>query len=263
MREKTVTRALVPALALGVALAVANRVDAPAQDAEAVPVAHPVVVELFTAQGCSSCPPADRLLAQLGETSGGRVVPLELHVDYWNREGWTDPFSSAEWTRRQEAYARRFNATQLYTPQAVVDGASQLVGSREAELRAAVAAAAARPSATVRLTLEPSAKDVRARVGVELPEPLRGRKWDLMLAVYETGLVTPVKRGENGGRTLANEYVVRSMKRAGAVEKSSELQAALPLDAGWNRARVGVAAFLQDPATLEIRGASARPLPAR
>ncbi|HEX4441843.1 MAG TPA: DUF1223 domain-containing protein [Thermoanaerobaculia bacterium] len=228
----------------------------------AASTAHPVVVELFTAQGCSSCPPADRLLAQLGAASGGRVVPLEFHVDFWNQGGWTDPFSSAEWTRRQEAYAKRFGATQLYTPQAIVDGASEMIGSREAEVRAAVAAASAKPAAAIALTLEPSAKDVRVGAKVDLPEPLRGRKWHLMLAVYETGLVTPVARGENGGKTLENEYVVRSLRRAGGVDASGAVEARLPLDKGWNRARVGVAAFLQDPATLEIRGAAASALPA-
>jgi hypothetical protein len=240
--------------ALALAAGTATRAEEPA---------HAVVVELFTAQGCSSCPPADRLLAQLGETSGGRVVPLEFHVDFWNNLGWTDPFSSAEWTRRQEAYARRFGAAQVYTPQAVVDGASQLIGSREAELRAAIAAAAARPAAAIALSLEPSAKDVKAVARVELPEALRGKKWDLMLAVYETGLVTPVRRGENGGRTLANEYVVRSLRRAARVEQSGASEATLPLDKDWNRSRVGVAAFVQDPTTLEIRGATAQALTPR
>jgi hypothetical protein len=250
--------AAVPAAALAFAVAASG------QDPDAgAPAARPVVLELFTAQGCSSCPPADRLLAQLGETGGGSVVPLEFHVDYWNREGWTDPFSSAEWTRRQEAYARRFGATQLYTPQAVVDGASELVGSRERELRAAIAAAAARPAASIALTLQPSEKDVRVGAKVELPDALRGRKWDLMLAVYETGLVTPVKKGENGGRTLANEYVVRSLRRIGRVDQSGVHDAKVPLEKDWNRARLGVAAFLQDPDTLDIRGASARSIAAR
>jgi hypothetical protein len=256
MRWKAFGAVAAAALALGVAAA--------AQDPDAgAPAARPVVLELFTAQGCSSCPPADRLLAQLGDTGGGSVVPLEFHVDYWNREGWTDPFSSAEWTRRQEAYARRFGATQLYTPQAVVDGASELIGSRERELRAAIASAAARPAASIALTLEPSEKDVRVAATVALPDSLRGRKWDLMLAVYETGLVTPVKKGENGGRTLANEYVVRSLRRAGSVDRSGARDATLPLEKDWNRARLGVAAFLQDPDTLEIRGASARSIAAR
>lgn len=256
MRGTNLLAAAAAAFALG-GLAAGQNPDTGA------PAPRPVVVELFTAQGCSSCPPADRLLARLGETGGGSVVPLEFHVDYWNREGWTDPFSSAEWTRRQEAYARRMGATQLYTPQAVVDGASELIGSREGELRAAIAAAAARPAASIAMAVVPSEKDVRVAAKVELPESLRGRKWDLMVAVYETGLVTPVKKGENGGRTLANEYVVRRLVRAARVTQSSAQEATLRLEKDWDRARLGVAAFLQDPETLDIRGASARSLGAR
>jgi hypothetical protein len=221
---------------------------------------HAVVVELFTAQGCSSCPPADRLLSELGEQSAGLLVPLAFHVDFWNHGGWTDPFSSADWTQRQVAYARRLGLQQVYTPQALVDGAVELVGSRAKELRAAVAAAAAKPAAAIALGLSPSASDVRVEADVDLPEALRGRRWDLMVAVYETGLLTPVARGENGGRTLKNDYVVRTLKRAGRLTTSSKESARLGLSKSWNRARLGVAAFLQDPASLEIRGASARAL---
>jgi hypothetical protein len=227
------------------------------------PPSHAVVVELFTAQGCSSCPPADQLLTELGEQSGAAVVLLAFHVDFWNHSGWTDPFSSEEWTRRQVAYARKLGLQQVYTPQAVVDGGVELIGSRAAELRAAVSRAAALPAATIALDLAPSASKVRVEADVALPEALRDRSWDVMIAVYETGLVTPVARGENGGRTLRNDYVVRGLRRAGRVEKASRQTATLPLEKGWNRDRLGVAAFLQDPSSLEIRGATARPLPAR
>ena len=239
---------------------------APARDqdpASGASAPRAVVVELFTSQGCSTCPPADRLLAQLGQSSGGRVVPLAFHVGYWNSAGWTDPFSASEWTKRQEAYAHRFGSSQVYTPQAVVDGAAELIGSRETELRAAIASAAARPAATISLSLEPSEKEVRVAARVDLPDSLRGRKRDLMVAVYETGLVTPVARGENGGRTLADDYVVRRLARAGRIGESSTVAATLPLEKDWNRARLGVAAFLQDPETLEIRGAAAAPFPSR
>ena len=237
---------------------------APGRGEDPVPSApRAVVVELFTSQGCSTCPPADRLLATLGQTSGGRVVPLAFHVGYWNSAGWTDPFSASEWTKRQEAYAHRFGSSQVYTPQAVVDGTAELIGSRETELRAAIATAAARPAATISLSLQPSEKEVRVAARVDLPDSLRGRKRDLMVAVYETGLVTSVERGENGGRTLANDYVVRRLARAGRIGESSEVAATFPLEKDWNRARLGVAAFLQDPETLEIRGAAAASFPAR
>src|SRR6185295_6297026 len=101
----------------------------------------PIVVELFTSQGCSSCPPADRLLSTL--RSDPRVVPLAFHVDYWNYIGWTDPFSSARWSQRQQAYARAFASNRIYTPQLVVNGTSECVGSNEGEGRQRIAKAEA------------------------------------------------------------------------------------------------------------------------
>jgi hypothetical protein len=235
---------------------------APAGAGEESPASvHPVVVELFTAQGCSSCPPADRVLTELGGESGGRIIPLAFHVDFWNHDGWTDPFSSADWTKRQVAYARKLGLQQVYTPQAIVDGSVELVGSRGQELRSAVAAAAAKPAAAIALKLEPSESKVRVRAEVELPEALRSSgSWELMLAVYETGLVTPVRAGENGGKTLQNDYVVRTLRRGDRVRATSTQTATLSLEKSWNRERLGIAAFLQDPSTLEIRGANARPL---
>ena len=220
--------------------------------------AHAVVVELFTSQGCSSCPPADKLLSELGASGAGRVIPLSFHVDIWNHDGWTDPFSSRNWTERQAAYARTFGLRSLYTPQAVVDGAAERVGSDANGLRTAIAAAEAKPSAMVALRLQPEASKLLVSTDVDLPESLRGRSWELMLAVFETGLVTPVGRGENGGRTLRNDYVVRSLSSAGRVDKPARLKTSLRLEKTWDRAHLGVAAFLQDPRSLEIRGANAQ-----
>ncbi len=187
-------------------------------------------------------------------------MPLAYHVDFWNHAGWTDPFSSARWTERQVSYARRLGLKDVYTPQAVVDGGTDVVGSLAPELRAAIAKAAGEPAAAVELRLEATPSEVRVEADVEVPAALAGRKWDLMLAVYETGLRTPVRAGENGGRTLDNDYVVRSLRRVGRVKATSKQKATLPLEKDWDRGRLGVAAFVQDPATLEIRGASARPL---
>ncbi|HEY1251831.1 MAG TPA: DUF1223 domain-containing protein [Thermoanaerobaculia bacterium] len=229
----------------------------------AAEAAHPVVVELFTSQGCSSCPPADVLLTKLGAAPAGQaapVIPLEFHVDYWNHVGWTDPFSSRTWTERQVGYMRAFHLDAPYTPQAVVDGAAQVVGSDADALRGAIAAAEKKPAAGIALHLQPEASRVSVDADVTLPESLRGRRWDLLVAVFETGLVTPVGKGENGGRTLHNDYVVRSLTSAGKVEKPSRLKATLKLEKDWDRSRLGVAAFLQDPKSLEIRGASVAPL---
>lgn len=223
------------------------------------PAPHPVLIELFTSQGCSSCPPADELLTKLGAQGAGRVVPLSFHVDFWNHGGWSDPFSSAEWTRRQVAYARIFRIPSVYTPQAVVDGGAELVGSNADSLRAAIAVAAARPAALIALQLEPSESKVKVHADVDLPEALRGRKLDLMLAVFETDLVTQVGKGENGGHTLRDDYVVRSLRRDGrlSAEKTGRAQstATLSLDKAWNRSHLGVAAFVQDPQSLAVVGA--------
>ncbi len=226
---------------------------------------HAVVVELFTSQGCSTCPPADRLLTDLGQQASGRVIPLAFHVDFWNHDGWTDPFSSREWTERQVAYARALGLRQVYTPQAVVDGAAEFVGSDEHRLRAEIAMAGSRPAGTISLHLEPAGSRVLVRAEVSLPEALRNTRLDLMLAVFETELVTSVSKGENGGRTLRNDYVVRSLERADKLPAggSSPTQhlAKLRLASKWNLSRLGVAAFLQDPRSLEIHGATARPFP--
>ena len=231
------------------------------------PPAHAVVVELFTSQGCSSCPAADRLLESLGSESAGRVVPLEFHVDFWDQLGWKDPFSRHAWTQRQADYAHALYFRDVYTPQAVVDGRVEMVGSDAARLKSAIASSAERPAGRIDLTLEPSDTKVLVRAAVERPEALRGRKLDLMLALYETGLVTAVGKGENGGSTLHNENVVRVLQRAGRVSSGDpspkEFREEIKIEKGWDRSKLGVAAFLQDPSTLEICGAGARLLAAR
>jgi hypothetical protein len=226
------------------------------------PAVHTVLVELFTSQGCSSCPPADRLLTKLGQESNGRVVPLSFHVDFWNHLGWSDPFSRADWTQRQQAYAKMFRLSNVYTPEAVVDGRTEMVGSDENRLGAAIKAAAALPSAEISLGLEPTDSKVLVTADIDVPEALRGRKLDLMLAVFETTLVTKVGRGENSGRVLRNDYVVRSLERAARIVAAASDRvrktAALALAREWKRSDLGVAAFLQDPKSLEILGANSR-----
>lgn len=246
-----------------VGMAVLGLLAMPGATVSAEAEGGPVLVELFTSQGCSSCPAADRLLAQLGEMSGGEVVPLAFHIDAWNHLGWTDPFSSAEWTRRQADYASELGA-QRYTPQAVVAGRTEVLGSDEQSIRAAVATAAAEPHGALALTLTPTASKIDVTVDVELPDSLRDRKLDLMVAVFESGLVTPVEQGENGGRTLHNEYVVRRLERAGRVRPRDPEQtrhsASLKIADDWQRSELGVAAFLQDARSLAIHGAAVQNL---
>jgi hypothetical protein len=262
----TQTLSFFPCLALAV-LALAVRGDAapasPASDGSG----GPVVLELFTSQGCSSCPPADRLLSQLGSDPklAGRVIPLAFHVDYWDYIGWHDPFDSARWSQRQQGYARAFHSNRIYTPQLVVNGKTECVGSETGEVQQRLAdALAAPPAGHVTLAVEPPAADgrLRVKVGAKLARTVAAGDLDLWVAVWETGLVTPVGAGENARRTLRNDFVVRRLEKvlvlpgtAGA-ERSGEI--VLGVDKRWKTEALGVAAFLQDPATLQIHGAASK-----
>ena len=226
------------------------------------------VVELFTSQGCSSCPPADRLLSKLSRDPKyqGRVIPLSFHVDYWNHIGWTDPFSSARWSDRQKAYAGRvFHVNRIYTPQVVVNGRAECVGGSEAQVLQRIGEALkAEPAGRVSLAVVPPGPDgrMRVKVGARLAKEAAAGDLDLWVAVYESGLATEVKAGENASRLLRNDHVVRRLEKvltlpgtAGA-EKSGEIL--LGIDKRWKTDSLGVAAFLQDPATLAIHGSAAR-----
>jgi len=235
----------------------------PSQTADRV-----AVVELFTSQGCSSCPPADRLLSKLAHDSKyqGKVIPLSFHVDYWNYIGWTDPFSAARWSDRQKAYAGRvFHSNRIYTPQVVVNGRSECVGNSEGEVLGRVNdALAAEPAGRVSLALDPPTPDghLRVKVGAKLARAVGSGDLDLWVAVYQSNLATEVKAGENASRLLKNDRVVRRLEKAftlpatAGAEKSGEV--VLGIDKRWKTDDLGVAAFLQDPATLAIVGAAAR-----
>jgi hypothetical protein len=229
-------------------------------DAAATP-RRPILVELFTSQGCSSCPPADRLLARLAAEPGERtVIPLAFHVDYWNHLGWQDPFSSPRWSERQRRYGVAFGAGRIYTPELVVAGRADCVGTDAAALRRLVAAAAAEPvTATV-------AVDPAARAGAVWPARIRAQRQraagapaaEVLVAIYENGLETPVRRGENADRRLRNDRVVRHLARAGSLPAGGgevDTRLDLPIDAGWSR-RLGIVAFVQEPSTLRVLAAA-------
>jgi len=203
--------------------------------AGAGPVRTPVLVELFTSEGCDSCPPADKVLEALDSSA----IVLSEHVDYWDHLGWRDPFSSRQYTLRQMAYVRSFSLSSAYTPQAVVGGSREMVGSRADALRAAIAEASNRkPEGSVRIAINGGTANVRA----ETPQ---GR--DLVIVAFEDGATTQVASGENAGQTIANDSIVRQITRVSA----SEANVALPANAS------GVAAFLQDPKTMRIYAATA------
>ncbi len=163
------------------------------------------VVELFTSQSCSSCPPADALLGELATRPG--VLALALHVDYWNRLGWKDPYSSAAYTSRQRQYAALLQDEGVYTPELVVNGSQGVVGSDRAAVAAAMLAGRGSPQIGVRLRREGDGLVVEADAGAG--------QATMFLAGYDPRHETRVGGGENGGRTLVETNVVRSLTAAG------------------------------------------------
>jgi hypothetical protein len=225
-----------------------------------------VVLELFTSQGCSSCPPAEQLLSRIGlqDELRAKVVPLAFHVDYWNEGGWHDPFSDGAWTQRQLAYDRSFGGTGPYTPQLVVDGRTQFNGGDATRALAEIAASLEGPSAaSIALTPRPDparASELSVVVAAEVRASLPVRRLDAVVALFESGLATPVARGENGGRTLRNDFVVRRLKTAFTFEARpggrEQRVVSLKLDPAWKADKLGLAAFLQDPKSMRIHAAT-------
>ncbi|MGE5242981.1 MAG: DUF1223 domain-containing protein [Betaproteobacteria bacterium] len=226
----------------------------------------PVIAELFTSEGCSSCPPADDLLSDLVRRQpvpGVEVLALAEHVDYWDRLGWRDRFSSAALTARQTDYdAHVFHTNSIYTPQLVVDGQFQAVGSDRGAVRRALLRAARMPQATVRIGAAPLPDRLDARVDVRVDVPaslaLRGGA-DVLVAIVEDNLTTDVRRGENSGRTLRHTAVVRSLSRIGAMaagNRAWSTTASVPLGVDWKLESLRAIAFLQERDTRRVVGAA-------
>lgn len=180
------------------------------------PSRTPVLVELFTSEGCSDCPPADALLARLDSGQfvlGAEAIVLSEHVTYWNHLGWSDPFSFDAMDERQTNYARRFGLDSVYTPQIVVDGAAQLVGSDSGALRSAVARAASTPKPALIIRNAHRATDGSVSFSVQAAAD---SKVNLVAALAENATRSEVARGENAGRTLRHVAVVRVLKEFGS-----------------------------------------------
>ncbi len=271
-------RILLP-IAIGVAALLAaavyqNRPAAhAAQDFKAVTPTHrtPVVVELFTSEGCSSCPPADALLARLDQAQpvpGAEVVALEQHVDYWNHLGWRDPFSSAQMSARQDEYARAFGNNGVYTPQMVVDGRTEFVGSSEGQARNAIAraAAATKTQAHLRIAGEKSGA-LALEVRIEPLAEAKAGDAEVLLAVTESRLESDVARGENAGRHLSHAGVVRELRRIGIVDSRAPFafvaEPMLTLAPTWKRENLRVVVFVQERKSRRILAAASIPLAAQ
>ena len=221
----------------------------------------PVVVELFTSEGCSSCPPADLLLRRLQKeqpVSGVEVIPLSEHVDYWNQLGWKDPFSSGSFTDRQRQYADVFHKDGPYTPQMVIDGTTGFVGSDGPHALKAIAEAAKRPKASVTLTCQANPLRLQVRIDNVREDA------DVLLSIAENGLESNVVRGENRGLRMGHDGVTRRMAIIGRVKKqlpfASEPKVAIEKD--WRPENLSAIVFLQDRSTYRIQGAGKIALPA-
>ncbi len=213
----------------------------------------PVLVELFTSEGCSSCPPADQLLQNLDRLQpvpGARIIVLGEHVDYWDRLGWRDPFSQPRFTARQQQYARAL-ASEVYTPQIVVDGREQALGNDAAAVRKAIERATARPKVGMGLLAMRDREG--AVVTIRFDQPLKGNL-ELWVAIADESAVTRVAGGENSGRTLTHIAVVRKLQTAGKVSGTERI---LRFDVGPGESRV--VAFLTDGG--RVAGAAMGALP--
>ncbi|HXM63099.1 MAG TPA: DUF1223 domain-containing protein [Terriglobales bacterium] len=223
----------------------------------------PVLVELFTSEGCSSCPPADALLQKLDRQpiAGEQMIVLSEHVDYWNHIGWKDPYSSRFYSDRQSAYARRLGLSDVYTPQMIVDGISEFVGSDEELADKAFAKALAKPKIAVSLSSVSigSANVLQAHlVTGALPESNGLRAADVYVAIALNHAESHVSHGENAGRTLAHTAVVRSIVKVGTLRQGRTLaqNIQLRLDPGTDTHNLRLIAFVQEPGQGRVIGAA-------
>jgi hypothetical protein len=233
----------------------------------------PVVVELFTSEGCSSCPPADQVLSRLELTKytlagrakqqqisippGVEIITLGEHVDYWDELGWKDRFSSPLFSARQQDYGKAFHLESVYTPQIVVNGQKEVLGSDSRAVQDAINKAWREPHAEVTIGMA-SVQTVSFTVS-KLPPG--SHEADILLGVTENGLVTPVYGGENSGRQLVHAAVVRSLTSLGRLDPKQPGEysgvAQLNLRQDWNRGNLRLVLFVQDRTNRRILGAAA------
>jgi hypothetical protein len=217
------------------------------------------VVELFTSQGCESCPPAEEVLTEIereARTRGEPVFALGFHVDYWDYLGWPDRFGHAAYSARQQAYARAFDTGQLYTPQMIVNGTVEFVGSDSRRAAAAITSALTAPaSAPLALSVEDAAAGDGHRVVVEYQAERRPERAVLNVAIVERGLVSDIAKGENAGRTLRQDNVVRAFTSIGLDAERGRVELEVPPDLDPRQA--SVIGYVQNDGDKAIVGAAA------
>ena len=217
-----------------------------------------VVVELFTSEGCSSCPPADELLGRLRQELSAKnvqVIPLGFHVDYWNSLGWKDRFSSAEFTQRQEQYTRALKVDGPYTPEMVVDGDVEFVGNDAGQAQRTIRQQASQLE-TAQVKIAPAGAD-QLTIQVKGPTAPSNGNALVMLAITEDNLSTQVGSGENGGRTLHHAAVVRELREVGTLNNGAiEATVPLKLEKEWKRNDLRAVVFVQNGPSGKIEGAA-------
>jgi len=216
------------------------------------------VIELFTSEGCSSCPPADALVAKVEkEVSDKPVYILAFHVDYWNRLGWKDAFSNADYSKRQQQYAKWLKLSSVYTPQIVVNGKTEFVGSEEGSLRNAI-----------KNNLQKSAKDELTLSDVKVAGDKASVQYHadgatansaLLIALVEKNATTKVERGENSGRTLSHVQIVTQLKTIPL--KNSTGTESITLPHAIDPQKWELIGFVQNTANGEITGAAKAAFP--
>ncbi len=245
----------------------------PASQTAAQPDRTPVLVELFTSEGCSTCPPADALLTRLESAQpipGAEIIALEEHVDYWNHDGWVDSYSSSEWTVRQQDYVARFKGNSPFTPQMIVDGQSQFVGNSPRDAQTAIQEAARRPKTQISVTADSAlntkndSQRVEIRVG-NMSGAATEEPADLWLAVTESNLETSVKAGENAGKEVRHADVLRSLHKVAAVSAKSSFPflctQQVKIKSSWKKQNLRIVVFVQERKSLHIVGAASTRLP--
>ncbi|QNI35559.1 DUF1223 domain-containing protein [Edaphobacter albus] len=219
----------------------------------------PVLVELFTSEGCSSCPSADKLLAALQSqqpVAGAHIIVLEEHVDYWDQQGWHDRFSSPQFTERQKVYAFRLKVDDPYTPEMIVDGVTQFSGNDPAKAVSAITQAAQSPKIDLVLS-KPSIEGKRISSSVSVAsEASTLPKGDLYAALVTPSASTQVKSGENGGKHLDHVSVTRTLQHIGKLQDLGHAPIAFKLSAppDDDPAHMQLIIFAQLPGQGAVRG---------
>jgi hypothetical protein len=248
-------------LVLHAALCLAALPGALAQSA-AAPVLHPVLVELFTSEGCSSCPPADQLLQQINgkRTDAGQlIIGLSEHVTYWNHDGWSDRFSQDVFTQRQTIYGSRFHLADIYTPQMVVNGREQVSGGNAAAVLGAIRSEDRAAPMRVEIgSVAREGKKVQLTFSVSGEVPARGV--DIYAVFADDAATTKVISGENGGRTLTHAAVARTLTRVATVKAAGARTVAISEPSKLSEGGHHLVVFAQQAGQGEVLSADSKPL---